>query len=227
MLGDLNVNLNAAMAPDGTLHATRAVSSGGGHALVQTVAVIPGATYIFSFFARNNGGSAASYSIYGNTHSAEVVPPTSYMSRLNGTRYTRVSVAFTAPAGCTSLAVYPLRDSRAPVNVHLWGAKLEIGNTLSPYGSNLGPAIASVTAAPASVFGGTTAQGTVTLPIEAGPDGALAQLASSDPARPSVREGGVGDVVVGPGVEQLGRRLALATGGLCESRPKTPWHLTA
>jgi LmbE family N-acetylglucosaminyl deacetylase len=177
--GDLALTLNAGMAPDGSQRATRAVSSGGGHALSQMVAVTPGATYTFSVFARNHGGRAASYSVYDNTHFADIVPATSYFGLLNDTFYTRVSVTFTVPPGCTTIAVYPLRDSGRAVDVLLWGAKLEIGSTLTSYGQ-IPPAIASMTVSPANILGGTQAQGTVILPLVAGTQGAVVQLASSD-----------------------------------------------
>src|SRR5512142_2942501 len=74
-MGDLKLTLNAAAAPDGTTHATRAVSGGNGHALVQIIPVTPGASYTFTFYARNNGGTRASYSAYDNIHYRDIVAP--------------------------------------------------------------------------------------------------------------------------------------------------------
>jgi hypothetical protein len=128
------VTQNFAAAPDGTIHASRGVvTSAAGHALRQTLGVTPGQTYTFSFFAQNNGGTTAAYSIYDDTHGANIVAPTSYFSQLNGSTYTRVSVTFTVPAGCTTASVYPMRDSGGPVDVLLWGAKLEVGSTMTAY----------------------------------------------------------------------------------------------
>jgi hypothetical protein len=133
-LGSIAVTPNYATAPDGTLHATRAVvTSAAGHALRQGVSATPGTTYTFSFFARNNGGTASSYSVFDQDHFADIVAPASYFSQLNGSTFTRVSVTFTVPAGCTNIFVYVVRDSGGPVDVLLWGAKLEVGATMTAY----------------------------------------------------------------------------------------------
>ena len=65
----------------------------------------------------------------------DLVAPTSYLAALDATDFTRIAVTFTAPAGCTSIGVYPLRDAREPVDAVLWGAKLEVGESATPYGS--------------------------------------------------------------------------------------------
>jgi LmbE family N-acetylglucosaminyl deacetylase len=182
-LGDLALTLNYASSPDGTQHATRAVSSGGGHALRQGVALTPGSTYTLSFFARNDGGSAASYSVFDQDHFVEIVPPTPYLSQLSGSAYARVGVTFTVPAGCTNVWVYPLRDSGGPVDVLLWGAKLEVGSSMTPY---QGLVADSVTMNPATVVSGGSAQGTVVLANAAPAGGTSVALASSNPAVASV-----------------------------------------
>ncbi len=104
---DLTVTLEAAAAPDGSSHASRAVSGGGNHTLLQQARVTAGTTYTFSFFARNNGGSGASYSVYDNSAYAEIVPPTSHLAQLNGSTFVRVRVTFTAPAGCSWVHALP------------------------------------------------------------------------------------------------------------------------
>ncbi|TMB23334.1 MAG: hypothetical protein E6J65_13825 [Deltaproteobacteria bacterium] len=133
---------NFALAPDGTQHATRAVvTQPGGHALVQQVTVAPNTSYTFSFFARNNGGTAASYSVFDVTNNADIVPGTPYISSINSSTWTQVSVQFTTPPGCTSVYVYPLRDSGIPVDILLWRATLTANQTA--------PSLtASLTAAP-------------------------------------------------------------------------------
>ena len=130
----LSVTLNYATAPDGSNHATRAVSDGESHALAwQAHSVTPNETYTFSFFAKNNGGSAASYSVYDQNNVQDIIAPTSYTAQISSTAFTRVTVTFTVPAGCTEIIVYPLRDSGGPVDVLLWGAKLEVGSTATGY----------------------------------------------------------------------------------------------
>jgi LmbE family N-acetylglucosaminyl deacetylase len=180
--GDLAVTIGYAAAPDHTEHGNRAVSSGGGHGLSQLLTVSPGATYTFSFYARNHGGTGASYSVYDNTHFADIVAPTSYVSQLNAASYTRVHFTFTVPAGCTQIAIFPLRDSGAPVDVILWGAKLEPGSTLTPYSGQLAPSVAALTLATGSALGGNTVQGTVSALLPADPPGMVVALSSSNPA---------------------------------------------
>ena len=89
----------------------------------------PGTTYTFSFSARNHGGLAASYSVYDASHRVDIVPATSYLSRIDGTTWTRVTQTFVAPAGCSSVTVYPLRNSLGAVDILLWRAKLELGSS--------------------------------------------------------------------------------------------------
>jgi LmbE family N-acetylglucosaminyl deacetylase len=181
--GDLTPTLSYAAAPDGTQHATRAVSSGGGHTLRQVVTVVPGTAYTLSFFAQNHGGTAASYSVYDYVHGADIVPATSYVSRINGSRYSRIGVTFTVPAGCNSIGVYLLRDSGGPVDVLLWGAKLEVGSTMTAYQLQNPD---SVTVSPSTVASGGTAQGTIALASFAPPGGTAVALSSSNPSAASV-----------------------------------------
>ncbi len=119
------VTLNAGAAPDGTLTATQAtVVVAGGHALSAQAVVVPGEQYLFSFYAKNIDGTAASYSVVNDCTSADIVATTPYISRLDSTYWTEINVSFTAPAGCNRVDVYPLRDSGVPVNVLLWGASV-------------------------------------------------------------------------------------------------------
>src|SRR5438132_5878414 len=156
-LGTVTTTLNYATAPDGTQTATRAVvTQAGGEALLQRVAVVPNTSYTFSFYAKNNGGTAASYSVYDASNNADIVPSTPYISSINSSTWTQVSVTFTTPAGCTSVNVYPLRDSGFPVDILLWHATLTANQTPA----NL---VASLTAAPNPVFQGNPL--TVTLSV--------------------------------------------------------------
>jgi len=180
--GNVSTTVNFASAPDGTQTASRAVvSAAGGHALVQpSVGVSPSTAYVFSFYARNNGGTAASYSVYDTTHGSDIVFPTSYVSRISGSGWTLVSVPFTTPAGCTSINVYPVRDSGFPVDVLLWGASLVAGTT--PPVQVTG----TLALAPATVLGGQPSTGTVSLSSPAAAGGVLVTLSSSNPGAASV-----------------------------------------
>lgn len=122
----LTVTGNATTAPDGTTTGCQIVSSSTGDHLRQAINVTAGTTYTFSFFAKNNGGTLATYSVYNVTGAADVVASTSYFSQINGASWTRVSFSFTAPVGCTQVYVYMSRNAASVgVNLFLWGACLE------------------------------------------------------------------------------------------------------
>jgi LmbE family N-acetylglucosaminyl deacetylase len=177
VLGPLSASLGFAAAPDGTQNASRVFTTQpGGHALAQQVAVEKNTSYTFSFLARNNGGTAASYSVFDATQGADIIPSTPYVSSINGSSWTQVSVTFKTAADTTSILVYPVRDSGAPVDALLWRATLVRADAAPA------PAIAALALSPTSVTGGASATGTVTLNGPAPTGGAQVTLSSSHAA---------------------------------------------
>ncbi len=130
---DVNINPNVATAPDSLQTADEVTVTTGWHFLKQMVDVEPNSEYCFSFYAQNQDGMAASYSVYDNTNSADIVPATSYITQINDSDYTRITVPFTTPEGCTSIGVYLLRDSGMGVDILLANAQLNTGLTAAPY----------------------------------------------------------------------------------------------
>jgi hypothetical protein len=176
-LGPIRSTLHFAPAPDGTQNASRVeTTASGGHALAQVVAVAANTSYTLSFYARNNGGSGASYSVHCSSLGSDIIPATPYVAGINGSGWTQLSATFTTPAGCTQIAVYPVRDSGAPVDVLLWRA------TLVPPVVPVPPVLASLAVSPASVTGGGTVTGTATLSAAAPAGGAQVALSSNNPA---------------------------------------------
>ena len=170
----LRATLHFAAAPDGTQNASRVETTApGGHALAQQVSVAANTSYTFSFYARNNGGTAASYSVHCASLGTDIIPATPYIGSINGSGWTQVSATFTTPAGCTQIVVYPVRDSGTPVDVLLWRA------ILVPAGVSNPPALASLVVTPASVTGGGSATGTATLSAAAPAGGAQVTLSSN------------------------------------------------
>jgi len=166
-----------AAAPDGTQNASRVETTGsGGHAVTQVVNVAASTGYTFSFQARNNGGSAAAYSVHCDSLGTDIVPATSYIGSINGSGWTQMSVPFTTPAGCTRILVYPVRDSGTPVDVLLWRALLVAGSVPPP------ASLASLDVSPPSVTGGGAATGTATLSAAAPAGGAQVSLSSDNSA---------------------------------------------
>lgn len=128
------VQYNTSTAPDGTnTAATLNQGTGGAHCFRQTVSVSPSTTYTFSFFAKVGTATNAQYSIYDWTHSNDIIASTSYYSSVNNSSWSRVSVTFTTPSGCTSVGVYPERDSASTGTIYFWGMQLEAGAFATSY----------------------------------------------------------------------------------------------
>ena len=122
-------------SPDGAGTAdgvfTTGSTSGG---VYQAVSVTAGAAMVFSFWAKRAAATAAAYRIYNVTGATNIVAPTSYYASINAATWTRVSVAFTVPAGCTSVRVYLCSDiSASGTGATVWGAQLETGSVATSY----------------------------------------------------------------------------------------------
>jgi hypothetical protein len=125
---------NTTIAPDGTTTAgtvTLTVSSVG--FFKQNFNVTAGQVYTFSFYALRGTATDLKYSVYNNTGSADIVAPTSYYSSTNASTWSRISVTFTAPSGCTYVAIYPSRDSASTGTFFIWGAQVELAQTAGVY----------------------------------------------------------------------------------------------
>jgi hypothetical protein len=117
---------NYATSPSGQTDAARIVNAGGGDNVAQTITVSASTAYTFSFFAKNNGGSAARYRVYDLTNGADIVAATSFFGSINGSTWSRITVSFTTPVGCVSAIVYVYADI-ANADYLVWGAQLEAG----------------------------------------------------------------------------------------------------
>ena len=128
------VQPNAAVSPSGGFDASFVTNpSGGGGNIKQNLNVTASTTYIFSFYAKRGTASDAKYSVYDNTNGGDIIPSTSYYSQINSDTFTRITVLFTTPVGCTSLAAYILRDSASAGNTIIWGAQVEASSYATSY----------------------------------------------------------------------------------------------
>ena len=100
-------------AGDGTISDETTLVHSGSHAckqergttvidiLQQLAGIVPGQSYHFTFWTRGDGTNAGRYAVYDVTHATGIIAVTS--TGVSGTTYTKVSVDFTAPAGCVEI----------------------------------------------------------------------------------------------------------------------------
>lgn len=131
---------NASVVPNsvadvyGNITADAITTSNTTHSVLQAIPVSATLSYTFSFWAKRGTMTDMKYSVYNNTGAADIVAPTSYYSQTDaGGGWRKISVSFTAPVGCTSINIYPLRNSGVTGTVHLWRAQLEQGPYPTPY----------------------------------------------------------------------------------------------
>lgn len=121
------------IAPDGTHTASTCITTTTANAVRQSVAVTANTTYTFSFYVKLGTAPSGKYSVYNDTGAADIVSVTSYPTRVNSISWTRVAVTFTTPVGCTSVSVYPVRDTGVTGSYHIWGCQLETGYVANAY----------------------------------------------------------------------------------------------
>jgi len=88
------------------------------------ITVTPGATYRWSFDVKRGTMTELKYSIYDVSNAGNIVAPTSYYASTS-TAVQRVSFEFTAPAGCSQVYIYQLRDSGVTGTAYFGRAQLE------------------------------------------------------------------------------------------------------
>ena len=122
----LTVSSNQIISPDGSLNADEInITSANAHFLFKFISVNASTNYVLTFYAKKGTATDVSYSIYDSTNSADIIASTSYYSQISNTNWTRITVEFTTPFGCTSVRPYPLRDGSSTGTVYIWGAQLE------------------------------------------------------------------------------------------------------
>lgn len=124
---------NVAVGPRGGLTATRVTFTAFSYHRQTDLAVVPGFTYTFSFYAMRDTGTDVCLSVYDYSNFADIVAPTSYFSSINSDTWSRVSVTFTAPAGCTAIAIYPQRDTPSAGSVLVSDVQLNRGSVALEY----------------------------------------------------------------------------------------------
>lgn len=133
---DLNVTVtaNAVNDPNGFLTADEITSTSAAPSIYEQTTVLPSSQYTFSFYALRGTLTNMSYATYDATHSA-VISGASYFSSTNSSTWTRISVTFTTPAGCTQARCYPISNSglASSETCFIWGAQLNPGSSAATY----------------------------------------------------------------------------------------------
>jgi hypothetical protein len=129
----ITVTASAGTSPDGTNNAflVDATTNQGNIKEIKTVTA--STAYVFSFYAKRGTATNHKYSIYNQTAGSDIIAPTSYYSQTNSSTWVRITVAFTTPSGCTSVAVYTHRDSLATGTTLVYGAQLEASSIATSY----------------------------------------------------------------------------------------------
>ena len=118
---------NSAVAPDGSFTASLINTTLALSTMRQLVTVTASTTYTFSFYVKRGTATDLKYSVYNASASAELIGATSYYAQTSASEWVRISVTFTTPAGCTSVAVYVNRDANQLGTAFIWGCQCELG----------------------------------------------------------------------------------------------------
>ena len=135
----LTINVNQITSPYGGLNADEVdITTANAHYLFDTISVSASTNYTFTFYVKKGTATDVSYSILNAINFTNIVNTTSYFNEISDTKWTRISVEFTTPSGCTSIRTYPLRDGLSIGTVYIWGAMLEQGSYATSYIPNYG-----------------------------------------------------------------------------------------
>jgi hypothetical protein len=129
----ITISSNTTISPSGFKNADTIIVTSTSHNLAQSITVIPNNTYTFSFYALRGTMTDLKYSVYNLSGASNIIAPTSYYSQTSSVNWTRVSITFTTPAACTSINIYPLRDSGVTGDFYLWGVQLNEGSSALDY----------------------------------------------------------------------------------------------
>ena len=138
----LTVSSNQIISPDGSLNADEInITAANAHFLFDSISVSALTNYTFTFYAKKGTATDVSYSIYDSSNGADIIASTSYYSQISNTNWTRITVEFTTPSGCTSVRPYPLRDGSSTGTIYIFGAMLEAASYPSSYIKTEGSAV--------------------------------------------------------------------------------------
>lgn len=119
--------------PGGGTTGIKFTNAAGYNTLRQTKTVLAATEYTFHFWAKRGTAAKMQYSVFDNTHAAEITGTVDYYAQTNASTYSHIAVTFTTPAACTSILCDLNRDNDAVGT--WWGAwpQLETGAVATPF----------------------------------------------------------------------------------------------
>jgi hypothetical protein len=127
------ISSNNAVSPDGTTSADTITYTAAAAQTYGTATVSPSTLYTFSYYVKLGTKTSNNFAIYDATNLAFIVGSTASTGPSTST-WTRITITFTTPAGCTSVRCYPdSNDVAVAGTIYVWGAQLETGNFATSY----------------------------------------------------------------------------------------------
>ena len=124
--GGITKTANATTSPDGTSNADKIeITTLTTPNLRQTVVVLPSTNYTFSFYAKSSELSVLKLAVYDLNGAAFIFENT---EKSITNEWSRVTVSFATPSGCSSIRVFIFRNSDSLGSFYLYGAQLELGS---------------------------------------------------------------------------------------------------
>jgi hypothetical protein len=139
----------------------------GGPDVEQPVTVSASTVYTFSFWAKLGTCTHVETGVYDSDHTAWISASAAYQASLNASTYTRISVTFTTPVGCTHVRLF-LDVSGATSGTMYWAwPQLELGAVATPF-TPTSRAAARIQADAGKCFNNQVVQGAVAMRVRMG-----------------------------------------------------------